>query len=213
MLTGALSSGAGLFGPGVIVCGVDEAGRGPLAGPVVAAAVILPGNFDASGIADSKKLTESQRETCYERIVNECVCFGVGSASSRVIDEINILQATFRAMRQAISRLREKPQAVLVDGNLSIPRLKLVQKTIIGGDGTILPIACASIIAKVTRDRVMDNYHRQYPDYGFDHHKGYPTEQHRQRIAQFGPLPIHRKSFRLLDPQCALDLEAAAESS
>ncbi len=116
-------------------------------------------------------------------------------------------------MRQAVSRLSETPQAVLVDGNLMIPRLKIQQKAIVGGDGTVLPIACASIIAKVTRDRIMNKYHRQYPGYGFDRHKGYPTEEHRNRIAQLGPLEIHRKSFRLLDPQFALDLEAAEESS
>ncbi len=208
-----LSSGTELLGQGGVVCGVDEAGRGPLAGPVVAAAVILPDDFDPSGIADSKKLTESQRESCYERIIKECGCFGVGSSSSRVIDEVNILQATFRAMRQAISRLNTKPQVVLVDGNQEIPRLMIQQKAIVGGDATILPIACASIIAKVTRDRLMNKYHLQYPDYGFDRHKGYPTEQHRLRIAQFGPSKIHRKSFRLLDPQFALELEATAETS
>ncbi len=186
------------------ICGVDEAGRGPLAGPVVAAAVMLPADFDARGIADSKRLTEPQREACLERIMRECLSFGVGRCDPEVIDEINILQATFHAMRQAIGQLSRTPEIVLVDGNQPIPDLFIPQQTIVQGDGSIVAIACASIVAKVTRDRIMREYHRQHPEYGFDQHKGYPTAQHRANIARFGVLPIHRKSFNLLDPQYEL---------
>jgi len=193
------------------ICGVDEAGRGPLAGPVVAAAVILPAGFDARGVADSKKLTESQREACFERITRKCLGFGVGRCDPEVIDEINILQATFHAMRQALGQLAHVPEIVLVDGNQRIPNLKIPQQAIIQGDGSVVAIACASIIAKVTRDRIMREYHRQHPEYGFDQHKGYPTAQHRANIARYGVLPIHRKSFNLLDSQYELALSASED--
>lgn len=186
------------------ICGVDEAGRGPLAGPVVAAAVILPADFDARGIADSKKLSEPRREACFERITRDCVGFGVGRCDPVLIDEINILQATFQAMRQALGQLTQTPEIVLVDGNQRIPNLSIPQQTIVRGDGSVAAIACASIIAKVSRDRIMREYHRLHPEYGFDQHKGYPTAQHRANIARFGVLPIHRKSFNLLDPQFEL---------
>ncbi len=186
------------------ICGVDEAGRGPLAGPVVAAAVILPADFDARGIADSKKLSEPRREACFERITRDCVGFGVGRCDPVLIDEINILQATFQAMRQALGQLTQTPEIVLVDGNQRIPNLSIPQQTIVRGDGSVVAIACASIIAKVSRDRIMREYHRLHPEYGFDQHKGYPTAQHRANIARFGVLPIHRKSFNLLDPQFEL---------
>lgn len=186
------------------ICGVDEAGRGPLAGPVVAAAVILPADFDARGIADSKKLSEPRREACFERITRDCVGFGVGRCDPVLIDEINILQATFQAMRQALGQLTQTPEIVLVDGNQRIPNLSIPQQTIVRGDGSVVAIACASIIAKVSRDRIMREYHWLHPEYGFDQHKGYPTAQHRANIARFGVLPIHRKSFNLLDPQFEL---------
>lgn len=186
------------------ICGVDEAGRGPLAGPVVAAAVILPADFDARGIADSKKLSEPRREACFERITRDCVGFGVGRCDPVLIDEINILQATFQAMRQALGQLTQTPEIVLVDGNQRIPNLSIPQQTIVRGDGSVVAIACASIIAKVSRDRIMREYHRLHPEYGFDQHKGYPTAQHRANIARFGVLPIHRRSFNLLDPQFEL---------
>ena len=190
----------------VDICGVDEAGRGPLAGPVVAAAVILPFNFDATGIDDSKQLTARQREEQYERVVRECCAFGIGTVFPEEIDRINILQASFEAMRQAIAELDLAPDFVLVDGNKPIPDLSLSQKAIIGGDGKVVAIACASIIAKVTRDRMMCEYHEQYPQYGFDRHKGYPTPEHRRMIERYGVLDIHRKSFTLLPEQREFDL-------
>lgn len=193
------------------ICGVDEAGRGPLAGPVVAAAVILPADFDARGIADSKKLSEPRREACFERITRDCVGFGVGRCDPVLIDEINILQATFQAMRQALGQLTQTPEIVLVDGNQRIPNLSIPQQTIVRGDGSVVAIACASIIAKVSRDRIMREYHRLHPEYGFDQHKGYPTAQHRANIARFGVLPIHRRSFNLLDPQFELALSISGD--
>lgn len=195
------------------ICGVDEAGRGPLAGPVVAAAVILPADFDARGIVDSKKLSEPRREACFERITRECIGFGVGRCDPELIDEINILQATFQAMRQALGQLTQTPEIVLVDGNQRIPNLSIAQQTIVQGDGSVVAIACASIIAKVTRDRIMREYHRLHPEYGFDQHKGYPTVQHRANIARFGVLPIHRKSFNLLEPQFELALSISDDGS
>ncbi|MCX6831083.1 MAG: ribonuclease HII, partial [candidate division Zixibacteria bacterium] len=185
----------------VNICGVDEAGRGPLAGPVVAAAVILRPGFDATGVDDSKQLTARQREEQFRRIVRECCSYGVGAVFPEEIDRINILQASFEAMRQAIAQLDLTPDFVLVDGNKAIPDLPLLQQAIIGGDGKVVVIACASIIAKVTRDRMMCEYHAQYPQYGFDRHKGYPTPEHRRMIERYGALDIHRKSFTLLPEQ------------
>jgi len=190
----------------VNICGVDEAGRGPLAGPVVAAAVILPTGFDARGINDSKQLTARQRDEQFGRIVRQCCSYGVGAVFPEEIDRINILQASFEAMRQAIAQLDEAPDFVLVDGNKEIPGLSLPQQAIIGGDGKVVVIACASIIAKVTRDRMMCEYHAQYPQYGFDRHKGYPTPEHRRMIERYGALDIHRKSFTLLPEQREFDL-------
>ena len=180
------------------LCGVDEAGRGPLAGPVVAAAVILPADFDPTGVDDSKKLTARRRDLLYDRIVLECNCYGVAAVCADEIDRINILQATFAAMRAAIAQLSIAPDLVLVDGNQLIPNLLLPQQAIVGGDGKVVAIACASIIAKVSRDRMMLDYHLQYPQYGFDRHKGYPTPEHRRMIERYGALDIHRKSFTLL---------------
>ena len=183
------------------IAGVDEAGRGPLAGPVVAGAVILPSDFDARGIDDSKQLTARQREEQFGRIVRQCCSYGVGAVFPEEIDRINILQATFEAMRQAIAELDVMPDFVLVDGIKAIPDLSLPQQAIIGGDGKVVAVACASIIAKVTRDRMMCEYHAQYPQYGFDRHKGYPTPEHRRMIERYGVLDIHRKSFTLLPEQ------------
>ncbi len=183
------------------ICGVDEAGRGPLAGPVVAAAVILPPDFDRGGIDDSKRLTAGQREKQFARIIGECYVYGVGIVFPEEIDRINILQASFEAMRQAIAQLDMVPDFVLVDGDKAIPKLALPQQAIIGGDGKVVAIACASIIAKVTRDRMMCEYHLQYPQYGFDRHKGYPTPEHRRMIERYGAIDIHRKSFTLLPEQ------------
>jgi ribonuclease HII len=190
----------------VNICGVDEVGRGPLAGPVVAAAVILPSDFDATGINDSKQLTAHQREKRFGRIVRECCSFGIGAVFPEEIDRINILQASFEAMRQAIALLSAPPDFVLVDGNKPIPDLSQPQQAIVGGDGKVVAIACASIIAKVTRDRMMCEYHAQYPQYGFDRHKGYPTPEHRRMIERYGALDIHRKSFTLLPEQREFDL-------
>lgn len=176
------------------ICGVDEAGRGPLAGPVYAAAVILPRGLVIEGLNDSKKLTEKRREALYDVIVEQAVAYGIGSADEKEIDEINILQATFLAMRRAIAQLAVRPDLALIDGNresdFSVPA-----QTVIGGDGKSANIAAASILAKVTRDRVMLEYAREYPQYGFDVHKGYGTKRHYEALREFGPCPIHRQSF------------------
>jgi len=177
-----------------IVAGVDEAGRGPLAGPVVAAAVMLPAGHGISGIDDSKKLSAARREHLYTLICSQARV-GVGIVSEAVIDEINILQATFSAMRSAIAQLTPVPALILVDGNLQIPDCPFPQRAIVGGDATEESIAAASIVAKVTRDRMMIEFHAQYPDYNFAKHKGYGTLEHRKAIQQFGLSPIHRKSF------------------
>jgi ribonuclease HII len=195
------------------ICGVDEAGRGPLAGPVVAAAVILPIDFDATGVDDSKKLAAHKRDTLYERIVRGCWAFGVAAIDSAEIDRINILQATYSAMRAAIAQLSISPDIILVDGNRTIPGIAIPQRAIVGGDGKVVAIACASIIAKVTRDRMMLEYHRQFPQYGFDRHKGYPTLQHRRNIERFGVLEIHRKSFTLLPDQQELGFYGTARDN
>lgn len=182
------------------VVGVDEAGRGPLAGPVVAAAVqILPDRF-SSEIRDSKRLSPKKRELAYEEILRTCQV-GVGLASVEEIDQLNILQATFLAMRRALDNLPEPPQFCLVDGNLEIPDLPWPQRAIVGGDDLSISIAAASIVAKVERDRIMVAYDEIYPSYNFGQNKGYATKDHRQRIETYGRCPLHRGSFR-----CAGDL-------
>jgi ribonuclease HII len=196
---------AGVEPQDAMICGVDEAGRGPLAGPVVAAAVILPEEFDATGINDSKLLSHTAREELYGYITASALSFAVAKSSPELIDDINILQATFSAMRTAIRRLKPKPGFVYVDGNMRIPKIRTPQQAVIKGDGSILPIACASILAKVERDRIMTRLHKKYPEYGFDRHKGYPTPEHRRMIARHGPSKIHRRSFTLLDPQLVLE--------
>lgn len=177
-----------------IVCGVDEAGRGPLAGPVVAGAVILPKGFVVDGVNDSKKLTEKKREILFDIIKNESVCWAVGTASCEEIDEINILQATFLAMRRAVDGLSVKPDIALIDGNKT-PGLEICQRAIIKGDAKSANIAAASIIAKVTRDRYMLKMAEKYPQYQFEKHKGYGTKLHYEMIKEYGISPIHRKTF------------------
>ena len=178
---------------GLIVCGIDEAGRGPWAGPVVAAAVILDPAHIPKGLNDSKKLTEAKREALFAPIMRYARC-GVGIVPAQRIDEINILQATYEAMREAVSQLAPGPTLALVDGNRS-PPLSCRAETIIGGDGTCLSISAASIIAKVTRDRLMLEMDERYPGYGFAAHKGYGTAAHAESLRRLGPCPEHRKSF------------------
>ncbi len=178
-----------------MVAGVDEAGRGPLAGPVVAAAVVLHPGISIDGVTDSKKLTEARRETLFGHIMAQALAVGVGAADHDLIDRINILQATIHAMRQAVANLSVSPDYLLIDGISTIP-VTIPQKTIKKGDSASLSIAAASIIAKVTRDRLMVEYDRQFPGYGFAAHKGYGCASHLQAIAQLGPCAIHRKTFR-----------------
>ena len=177
-----------------VVCGVDEAGRGPLAGPVCAAAVILPPDCAIEGLNDSKKLTDKRRRALYDVIVEQAVAYGIAFASHQEIDEINILQATFLAMRRAVSQLAVQPELVLVDGNRD-PQLALPTQTIVKGDSLSASIAAASILAKVTRDRWMEELDAKYPQYGFTVHKGYGTKRHYAALTEFGPCEEHRQTF------------------
>ena len=177
-----------------LICGVDEAGRGPLAGPVCAAAVILPPDMEIPGLNDSKKLTDKKRRELFDVITSEAVAFGIALVDEKTIDEINILQATFRAMEEAVSRLGMQPDLVLVDGNRE-PKLGLPVKTVVKGDSLSASIAAASILAKVTRDRLMEQLDETYPQYGFAVHKGYGTKRHYEALREFGPSPIHRMTF------------------
>ena len=177
-----------------LICGVDEAGRGPLAGPVAAAAVILPVGLVIEGLNDSKKLTEKRRDALYDVITREALCWAVGLADEREIDEINILQATFSAMRRAVEGLSRVPDYVLVDGNRD-PSIGLPTATLVGGDGKAACIAAASVLAKVTRDRLMCEYDELYPVYGFAKHKGYGSKAHYRALLEHGPSPIHRMTF------------------
>lgn len=176
------------------VCGIDEVGRGPLAGPVVAGAVILPKNCDILYINDSKKLSEKKREELYDIIVEKAVAWGIGYASPERIDEINILQATYEAMRQAINNLSIKPDVLLNDA-VRIPEVDIMQVPIIKGDAKSISIGAASIIAKVTRDRLMVEYDKIFPGYDFAENKGYGSAGHIEAIHKLGPTPIHRRSF------------------
>jgi ribonuclease HII len=177
-----------------LVAGVDEAGRGPLAGPVVAAAVILDELNPIRGLADSKQLTALRREALYEEIRARALCCSVAEASVEEIDRLNILQATMLAMRRAVEGLRLKPGKVLVDGN-RIPVLKVAAEAVIGGDATVAAISAASILAKVHRDRLCLTLHALHPQYGFDGHKGYPTPEHLAALRAHGACPQHRRSF------------------
>lgn len=181
-----------------VLCGIDEAGRGPLAGPVVAGAVILPDGVEIIGLNDSKKLSEKKRENLYDIILEKALYYGIGYASHEEIDEINILNATYLAMRRAVENLLAQGAVgidlLLVDGNRD-PKIGYPTRTLVKGDGTSASIAAASILAKVTRDREMLQLDQEYPAYGFAKHKGYPTKAHYQAIEENGICPIHRKTF------------------
>jgi ribonuclease HII len=178
-----------------IIAGIDEAGRGPLAGPVVSAAVILPDSFSVPGITDSKKLTPKKRDKFYQEIYDRAVSIGVGIVEPDEIDRINILQAALLSMKLAADELTPQPDFLLIDGKFTIPS-DLPQQAVIKGDSLSISIGAASIIAKVTRDRIMEKYHKEYPQYGFAGHKGYPTKAHKEAVKKFGPCPIHRRSFK-----------------
>ena len=182
------------YGDRGMLCGIDEVGRGPLAGPVVAGAVILPRDCEILYLNDSKKLSEKKRETLYEEILEKAAAYGVGTASPGRIDEINILQATYEAMRLAISNLKVKPDLLLNDA-VTIPGVEIPQVPIIKGDAKSVSIAAASIIAKVTRDRMMVEYENLYPGYGFASNKGYGAAKHIAALKENGPCAIHRRSF------------------
>ncbi|MBA4195298.1 MAG: ribonuclease HII [Comamonadaceae bacterium] len=177
-----------------LVAGVDEAGRGPLAGPVVAAAVILDDLHPIAGLNDSKKLSASRREALFDEIRAKALCCSVAEASVEEIDRLNILQATLLAMRRAVQGLRLKPAKVLVDGN-RLPPLEVLAEAIVGGDAKVAAISAASILAKVTRDRQLVELHARHPEYGFDRHKGYGTADHLAALRRHGALPVHRRSF------------------
>ena len=176
------------------ICGIDEAGRGPLSGPVVAGAVVLPKGCRILYVNDSKKLSAKKRDELFDIIMREAISVGVGIISPSRIDEINILQATYEAMREAIQKLTITPDILLNDA-VTIPRIDIAQVPIIKGDAKSLTIGAASIIAKVTRDRMMIEYADIFPEYGFEKHKGYGTAAHIQALKEFGPCPIHRRSF------------------
>lgn len=178
-----------------LVCGVDEAGRGPLAGPVCAAAVILPPDLEIEGLNDSKKLTDKRRRALYDIITEQALAYGIAFASEQEIDEINILQATFLAMRRAVEQLKQQPELALVDGNREPDLGAIPVKTIIKGDSLSANIAAASILAKVTRDRFMEEQDALYPQYGFAVHKGYGTQAHYAALREYGACPIHRRTF------------------
>ena len=177
-----------------IICGVDEAGRGPLAGPVYAAAVVLKRGQTIEGVHDSKKLSEKKRELLFDKIIAQCEDYSIGTASEKEIDEINILQATFLAMKRAVEGLSLRPDCALVDGN-QVPPLNCDVETVIKGDSKSESIAAASILAKVSRDRYMLEMAEKYPQYGFEKHKGYGTKLHYEMIEKYGICEIHRKSF------------------
>ena len=177
-----------------VICGVDEAGRGPLAGPVCASAVILPAHLDIPGLTDSKKLTDKKRRELFPVIQEQAIAWGIGMASCEEIDEINILQATFLAMQRALEQLTIRPDLVLIDGNRA-KDFGLPVKTVIKGDSLSMNIAAASILAKVTRDDWMIRMAQNYPQYAFDIHKGYGTKAHYAALTELGPCPIHRKTF------------------
>ena len=177
-----------------VVCGVDEAGRGPLAGPVFAAAVILPENYSHEILNDSKKLSEKKRDLVYDDIVRDAICWSVGIADEKEIDEINILNATFLAMKRAVDGLKIKPDLAYIDGN-QYPKTGVKEITIVKGDSKCMSVAAASIIAKVSRDRFMLEIAEKYPEYQFSKHKGYGTKLHYEMIEQYGVSPVHRRTF------------------
>ena len=176
------------------ICGIDEAGRGPLAGPVYAAAVILPIDLEIDGLNDSKKLTEKKREALFDIICEKAIAYSIGIATEEEIDEINILKATFLAMRRAVEGLSVSPDYALIDGNQH-PGLAIADETVVKGDAKSMSIAAASILAKVSRDRFMLQIAEKYPEYCFEKHKGYGTKLHYEMIEKYGVAPVHRKSF------------------
>lgn len=177
------------------ICGIDEAGRGPLAGPVVVAACIMPKDSLIEFVNDSKKVTEKRREKIYEIIINEAIAWNAAIISQQEIDEINILEATKKGLHEAIVGLKVKPDRIIVDALKGIDTEGIPYESIIKGDAKCYSISCASIIAKVTRDRIMREWDKIYPMYGFEQHKGYGTKKHIEAIKEFGPCPLHRKSF------------------
>ncbi len=185
----------GYFDSGIqLICGVDEAGRGPLAGPVCAAAVILPPYLEIPGLTDSKKLTDKKRRELFPIIREQAIAYGIGLASEQEIDEINILQATFLAMERALAQLAVKPELALIDGNRE-KDFGIPVKTVVKGDSLSASIAAASILAKVTRDDWMVSMAEEYPQYGFEIHKGYGTKAHYAALTEHGPSPVHRATF------------------
>ena len=177
-----------------VICGVDEAGRGPLAGPVCAAAVILPPDLEIPGLNDSKKLSDAKRRALFDVITEQAVAYGICMVDEKRIDEITILQATFEAMQGALDQLTVRPELALIDGNRARD-FGLPVETVIGGDGKSANIAAASILAKVSRDHFMLEMAKEYPQYAFERHKGYGTKLHYERLREYGPSPIHRRSF------------------
>lgn len=187
-----------------IEVGCDEAGRGCLAGPVVAAAVLLPDGFNNPILNDSKKLSKTKRESLEIIIKKECISYGLGIVSPQEIDEINILNASFLAMHRAIDKIKDEFELLLIDGNRFNPYKKVEHKCIIKGDGKFLSIAAASVLAKTARDKIMQNLSEEYPQYDWENNQGYPTKKHREAIQKFGANKYHRKSFQLLPNQLKL---------
>lgn len=181
----------------LIEAGCDEAGRGCIAGPVVAAAVILPRGVDFPDFDDSKKLTEKQREKLRIKVLDNAIAYGVGIVSAQEIDEINILNASFLAMHRAIDQLKVKPELLLIDGNRFNPYKGINHQCIVGGDAKYQSIAAASILAKTTRDHIMEEYHKNFPQYNWLKNKGYPTPEHKNAVAEYGVSPIHRMTFNM----------------
>ena len=196
------------------VAGVDEVGRGPLAGPVVAACVVFPQDFFLPEVNDSKKVTAKKRERLFDQILDTAREVGIGIVGEKTIDAMNILNASLKAMFKAVQKLKNVPEFILVDGNQRIPNLQLPQMPVIKGDSKSLSIAAASIVAKVTRDRIMLKYHEEYPEFCFADHKGYGTRTHMEALKVFGPCRIHRRSFKLVElcrtNQINLDTHPAA---
>lgn len=195
-----------------VVCGTDEAGRGPLAGPVVAAAVVLPKGIVIDGLDDSKKLTEKKREELFDTIISKAIAYGIANSSPEEIDSINILAASLLAMRRAVETVRKTvtPDVVLIDGNRQTD-FGVKSVTVVKGDAKSMSIAAASVLAKVTRDRLMVQLDEEYPVYGFAKHKGYPTKDHKLAVYEHGPCPIHRKSFLSFLDRDRDELRAALE--
>jgi ribonuclease HII len=189
----------------LIEAGCDEAGRGCLAGPVVAAAVILPKNFKHAVLNDSKKLTVKQRLSLKDEIISSAVAWKVAFIDNNEIDKLNILRATIKAMHLAIEGLEKQPEFLLIDGNKFFPYSNIKHKTIVKGDGIYFSIAAASVLAKTFRDDYMEKIHKEFPEYGWDRNKGYPTSFHREAIMKYGITPYHRKSFHLFDTQMTFD--------